>query len=59
MLYTIPSITTEEVLSLFEYKSFSRVGSNAYAKEQAAYMYFRTVMDEIERKSYWPLKENY
>ena len=32
-------------------QEFSCVGSNAYAKEQAAYMYFRTVVDEIELKS--------
>jgi len=50
-LYKFPPYITESILDLFRVKKFSSKGSSALVKEQAAYMFFRNILEEIESKS--------
>ncbi len=40
---------TETILNLLKVKIFSPKGSSALVKEQSTYIFFRDVLDEIER----------
>lgn len=44
------STLTGSLLGFFRTKHFSEVGSNSLRKEQATYIYFRDVLEEIEGK---------
>jgi hypothetical protein len=47
-VYNSTSLTAAQLVGLFEKKVFSQQGSTEYSKEQATYMLFKDLLDEME-----------
>ena len=44
------------LLDLFVDKKFSEIGSVEYVREQATYVFFNDLLEEMEGNIFWPMK---